>query len=249
MKYAVIAAGEGSRLSKEGIDVPKPLVKVHGESLIDRLIRIFMEHEADEIIVICNEAMPDVYAHLCDLKADGFQDVRVPLRLLMKRTPSSMHSLYAMSPWLKDSPFCLTTVDTVFLEQAFADYIRTFNQAVNHGVDALMGVTRYVDDEKPLYVETDSALNILDFHDQNPGHRTFISGGIYGLHPRVLDTLAHCIERGEHRMRNFQRALIAEQLKVMAYDMGPVMDIDHASDIPKAEEFLRNPASLLSQIH
>lgn len=249
MKYAVIAAGEGSRLSKEGMDVPKPLVKVHGESLIDRLIRIFMEHDAEEIIVICNEAMPDVYAHLCDLKSEGLQGVHIPLRLLMKRTPSSMHSLYAMSSWLRDSPFCLTTVDAVFLEQAFADYIRTFTQAANHGVDALMGVTRYVDDEKPLYVETDSALNVLGFHDQNPGHQTFISGGIYGLHPRVLDTLAHCIERGERRMRNFQRALIAEQLKVMAYDMGPVMDIDHVSDIAKAEDFLRNPASMVPQTH
>lgn len=90
MKYAVIAAGEGSRLSKEGINVPKPLVKVHGESLIDRLIRIFMEHEADEIIVICNEAMSDVYAHLCDLKSEGLQGVHIPLRLLMKRTPLSL---------------------------------------------------------------------------------------------------------------------------------------------------------------
>ena len=39
MKYAVIAAGEGSRLAGEGIEVPKPLVRIGGECLIDRLIR------------------------------------------------------------------------------------------------------------------------------------------------------------------------------------------------------------------
>ena len=37
MKYAIIAAGEGSRLAREGIWEPKPLVEVGGERLIDRL--------------------------------------------------------------------------------------------------------------------------------------------------------------------------------------------------------------------
>ena len=64
MRYAIIAAGEGSRLAAEGIKDPKPLVRVHGERLIDRLIRIFMEHDAEEICVICNEQMTDVQQHL-----------------------------------------------------------------------------------------------------------------------------------------------------------------------------------------
>ena len=43
MRYAIIAAGEGSRLAQEGISLPKPLVKINGEAMIDRLIRIFLE--------------------------------------------------------------------------------------------------------------------------------------------------------------------------------------------------------------
>jgi choline kinase len=54
MRYAIIAAGEGSRLRQEGIAVPKPLIMVNGERLIDRLIRIFTENGATEIVVICN---------------------------------------------------------------------------------------------------------------------------------------------------------------------------------------------------
>ena len=34
MKYAIIAAGEGSRLAREGIWEPKPLVEVGGERLL-----------------------------------------------------------------------------------------------------------------------------------------------------------------------------------------------------------------------
>ena len=44
MRYAIIAAGEGSRLTQEGIAVPKPLVKIKEETLIDRLIRIFISN-------------------------------------------------------------------------------------------------------------------------------------------------------------------------------------------------------------
>ena len=59
MKYAIIAAGEGSRLAAEGITVPKPLVEVNGEYLIDRLIRIFMQNDAEEIVIICNITIKD----------------------------------------------------------------------------------------------------------------------------------------------------------------------------------------------
>ena len=57
MKYAIIAAGNGSRLAKEGVTAPKPLVKVNGEQLIDRLVRVFCNNNATEIVVICNEEM------------------------------------------------------------------------------------------------------------------------------------------------------------------------------------------------
>jgi len=41
MNYAIIAAGEGSRLMQEGVEQPKPLVELNGEPMIHRLIRIF----------------------------------------------------------------------------------------------------------------------------------------------------------------------------------------------------------------
>ena len=38
MKFAIISAGEGSRLSQEGVALPKPLVQLNGVAMIDRLI-------------------------------------------------------------------------------------------------------------------------------------------------------------------------------------------------------------------
>ncbi|MBQ3314083.1 MAG: NTP transferase domain-containing protein, partial [Prevotella sp.] len=100
MKYAIIAAGEGSRLAQEGVQAPKPLVEVGGEHLIDRLIRVFMANGASEICVICNEQMTAVAAHLKEI-AEAKQ---VPLKFIVKSTPSSMHSAWELSKWLTDEP-------------------------------------------------------------------------------------------------------------------------------------------------
>lgn len=235
MKFAIIAAGEGSRLSAEGISAPKPLVKVRGEMLVDRLIRVFMDNGAEEIVVVCNDLRPEVESHLRAVQRDGLNGQTVPLRVVVKTTPSSMHSFAALSPWLTDGPFCLTTVDTIFPEDEFRAYVRDFQQAVAHGeADGMMGVTDYIDDEKPLYVATDDRLDITAFLDRSDSCR-YISGGIYGLTPHAIDTLRGCLERGESRMRNFQRALIADGCRLKAWPFSKVFDIDHADDIKKAE--------------
>ena len=238
MKYAIIAAGEGSRLMQEGMQLPKPLVRVGGEHLVDRLIRIFLANKADEIVVICNEQMTDVATHLKDLQCNGLAGKRIPLRVVVKSTASSMHSLYELSPYLHASPFILTTVDTIFNEGEFAKFVSTMNETLESGDNGVMAVTGFVDDEKPLYVQTENPPYISGFYDEPAPNCQYISAGIYGLTPQCLPILQACVKGGESRMRNFQRALIANHLKLRAYVMGKVLDIDHASDINKAEEFV-----------
>lgn len=235
MKYAIIAAGEGSRLAQEGIRSPKPLVEVGGERLIDRLIRVFRQNGATEIVAICNEQMTEVREHLQQIAAQGYSP---RVRFVVKSTPSSMHSMWELSRWLGDEPFVLTTVDTIFREEEFSAYVADFRRLVECGeADGLMGVTDYIDDEKPLYVATDEQMRITGFLDQCDTPQ-YISGGIYGLTPTSLATLRRSIERGESRMRNFQRALVADGLRLQAYPFSKVLDIDHAEDIEKAEFFL-----------
>ena len=133
----------------------------------------------------------------------------------------------------------VTTVDTVFRDDEFAAYVAALRRAVAEGYDGLMGVTSYVDDERPLYVATDEAMAVTAFCDDRPEGCRYVSAGIYGLMPCALDVLERCVARGESRMRNFQRALLAEGLRLRAHAFGKVLDVDHAADIAKAEELLR----------
>lgn len=241
MRYAIIAAGEGSRLATEGIDMPKPLVEVNGEPLIDRLIRIFADNNAEEIVVICNDKTTLVSSHLMKIQEDGLNGRRIPLRFVVKSTPSSMHSLYEISRYLEGAPYCLTTVDTIFREKEFSNYIMALNDAMEtYSAEGLMAVTDYIDDEKPLYVQTDDDLNITAFRDERYDGAKYISGGIYALNEKAIDVLADCMERGVARMRNFQRALVDAGLRLKAYPMGKILDVDHAGDIEKAENFINS---------
>jgi NDP-sugar pyrophosphorylase family protein len=131
----------------------------------------------------------------------------------------------------------VTTVDTIFREEEFRRYIECFREVK---CDGLFGVTDYIDDEKPLYVSTDNNLNIQGFYDECPDDCRFVSGGIYGLTPEAFGTLERCVTHGKARMRNFQRALVREGFHLRAFPFSKVLDIDHASDISKAEAFLQS---------
>lgn len=232
-QFAIIAAGEGSRLAQEGVEKPKPLVCLNGEPMINRLVRIFIANGAERIAIIVNQLNEQTALHMKQLMA---QTSACSIELVVKSTPSSMHSFYELATKLDDAPFCLTTVDTVFKEEDFRAYLDSFSKS---DADGMMAVTDFIDDEKPLYVEVDEQMKIRNFCDERSDCR-FVSGGIYGLTPRALVTLKRCIAEGQHRMRNFQRGLIADGLELKAYRFSKILDVDHATDIQKAEHFLQS---------
>ncbi len=232
MKYALIAAGEGSRLLAEGIKEPKPLVNILGASLLSRLFRIFIDNNADSICIIINEKMVEVKRFLETLK------LPVPLYIIIKSTPDSFHSFYELMPYLQgESTFCLTTVDPIFKEAEFEAYIKQFVSTST--CDALMAVTDFIDDESPLYVKTNHDLDITGYANAGYKGHKYISGGIYCMNQKVLSLLPEAMMAGVSRMRGFQQYLVDAGLKIKAYPFSKIIDIDHATDIAKAELFLK----------
>ena len=230
MHYAIIAAGEGSRLAQEGVALPKPLVRLCGEPMIERLINIFVRCHAQSISIIVNEHMTEVREFLEAL------ELPVPLNLVVKTTPSSMHSFWHLSQVLPKGKFCLTTVDTIFREADFARYIDAFE--IDDESDGLWAVTPFVDDEKPLYVDVDDQMRVTAFRDEPWDGARYVSGGVYAMTHKAFPTLNHCIEQGISRMRNFQRALVADGLRLRAYSIDKIVDVDHAADIDTAQQFI-----------
>ena len=228
MNYAIIAAGEGSRLAQEGVAKPKPLVELQGEPMIGRLINIMLRCNAESISIIINEHMTEVRKYLESL------ELPVPLNLVVQTTPSSMHSFWHLSRVIPKGKFCLTTVDTIFKEQDFKGYIDAFETDTVH--DGMWAVTPFVDDEKPLWVEVNKKMKIIAFRDKGWKGAKYVSGGVYAMTDKAFEVLDHCIEEGISRMRNFQRALIEAGHELQAYSIEKI--VDHAGDIATAEAFL-----------
>ena len=225
MRFGIISAGEGSRLASEGFSQPKPLVPICGVPMIERLVRIMNNCGADKIAVIVNGENPETVSLLKSL----------PVDLVVKKTPTPMHSLMELAPYLEGDRFCVTTVDTVFSESRFRLMMDEFSASP---FDGLMGVTSLIDDEKPLYVGTDSEMMITGFHDSQDECR-YVSAGIYALKPQALDVLRGCLESGQTRMRYFQRQLLEAGMRLKAFDMGQVVDVDHVSDVARAQEIAK----------
>lgn len=231
MLFAIIAAGEGSRLSNEGYMGLKPMVKINGEMMIDRLIRIFLANHASAIAVIINESSHELAAHLEQL------NLPVPLQVITKTTPSSLHSFYEL---LQASPnveeVCLSTTDTIFDPEEFAGYINDFRE--HKALDGSLAVTSFVDDESPLYVDFDENAVISQITDTPVSFSPSVSGGIYCLREAAMETVNVAIDKNLNRMRNFQRLMVERGLQLKAYNFSKIMDVDHLADIDKAEQFL-----------
>lgn len=232
MEYAIIAAGEGSRLKAEGFDNPKPLVMLQGVKLIDRLIGQFTAAGATGVHIIINERSPQLDHYLATAAFP------VPVDVIRKDTVSSLHSFHALllhHPNLQEC--CLTTTDTVFLTGEFQRYIQAFRE--NGQLDALMAVTTYMDDESPLYVSVGKNQAVSAFSDIPIDEPLHVSGGIYCLRRKAIASVHSAIAQGMSRMRNFQRHLIEQDLSVAAFPFSKIIDVDHVKDIEKATDFLQ----------
>lgn len=227
MNFAILAAGEGSRLRQGGIDTPKPLVDVGGHPLICHMLDAMARSGASLVTV----------ATRSPLNLDGYAGLHVREIIIASDTPAE--SLMTLLQTIPGGPAVIVTADAVMNPQKFADYVRRFStMPCGH---CLMGVTSHKDDEKPLYVECFSkSSRVKAFADTAP-EGTFVSAGVYGLwQPGVASILAKCLAAGHSRLRHFQRALLQADPAIDVFDLGKVIDVDRPEDIAAAEELLKS---------
>ncbi|WP_290391374.1 sugar phosphate nucleotidyltransferase [Paramuribaculum intestinale] len=237
MNYGIIAAGKGERLTSEGISLPKPLVAPAGEPLIRRLIRIMSmpggEAAMTRLGVIVRE--PEIAGSVREACAS--LGIDAPLDLTVKATADSMLSFAEVTGRFKGD-FIVTTVDTVFEQSEMIRLAEAF--AARTDADGYMGVSEYADDEKPLWVSTDADGYITAFTDRRRDDSRYVSAGVYCLPQTALECLAQCRAAGITRMRHFQRALLDKGLRLRAWPMGKVVDVDHAADIDAARQIIES---------
>lgn len=232
MDFVILAGGLGSRFVKEGYECPKPMVPLFGRPMIGVLIDTLMKCGADRIYVGANARMQQLLDYLEELKGEGLPvDVRPII------TDNSYCTLKAASEGI-EGKFIAMTGDAIFPTDEFKDYVKAVADAPAD--TALMGLTRFVEDESPLYARISESGEVTDYrYGGEPfPEGTIVSAGLYGLSGKIMSVIPELGLEPES-LSDFQRLLAAETaVKVMPYEFTIAFDVDNTRDRLHAEEFL-----------
>jgi NDP-sugar pyrophosphorylase family protein len=219
---AILAAGEGSRLRREGSLVPKPLVPIAGVPLIGHAIGNLAAAGVEELVVIFNGEEQDCAAWV----AERFPDLSI--RVLISTTASSLESFREVQRLAGPGPILVTTVDAFCAPEDFQAFARAA-AALPEQTTAL-AVTRFVDDERPLWV---SAAEDGRVRAIGEGSGDFVTAGFYVFSERARRLAGPPPQLD--RLRDFLAWLHASGEPITAIEVGTVIDVDRAVDIEAAE--------------
>lgn len=234
MNYVILAGGLGSRFQKEGHMVPKPLVQLLGQPMIGRLIKTLCKFGAERIQVAANARMPQLLEYLDSLIAEGYPVVVNPVI-----TDNSYVSLREGAKGI-DGKFIAMTVDAIFTNEEFGRYVDAVARTDDNTI--LMGLTRFVDDESPLYARINADGEIIDYrYGGEPfAEGTIVSAGLYGLSGKAMQKIID-EDKSPKSLSDFQRILAAEtNMTVLPFEFEKAFDVDNLHDRAAAEEFLRD---------
>ena len=227
LRAGILAAGRGERL-RSSADL-KPLARVGGTTLIERVLHSIGEAGATEVAVIINEDSEAVRDHV--VKSNW----PFALRWIVETTPTSMHSFLRLVETLaadgNDGPFLLSTVDTVARPNAYADFIA---RARHDDAAMTLALTSPGNDEKPLLVTT-SESHIIGF-----GAGEYATAGVYAVRPIILREAEAARRDGLNALRTFLGRLLERGYNLTGIPIARSIDVDHPADIAEAETFLRS---------
>ncbi|HKC24434.1 MAG TPA: NTP transferase domain-containing protein [Thermoanaerobaculia bacterium] len=222
----ILAAGEGSRLLRDGFAVPKPLVRVAGVTLVERAARNLLSAGAASLTVIFNESEGDCAEHLAAALADADADVHI----FRKTTRSSLESLGDVLKRMPPGPALVSTVDAFCAREAFVSFAR---EARAFEGSTVLAVTPLVADENPLWVRWKSDAAISEIGGESGD---VVTAGIYLFSERV-----RALEPPPElpRLRDFLRWLVLRGEPLYGVAISEVVDVDRGEDVELAEALAR----------
>ncbi len=222
MNLAILGACESSRTKAEGLTVPKHLIKINGEHLLLRIIRIAQESGVNKVYYRINPNEPELYDFLLS------QSFNLPVNLLTINTKSVMDSLFALAPLFSKESFCLLTNVSVFSKEEFTQFI--YYSKMQEDAEGILAITKDFDNGKPLCVAMDEYDTIIKFSDSKDGYG-WTAGGIYYFSPGIFDEIDRALSKGVSGFGDFLRHLVSSGYKLKGFAFSKIIDIDYSPDI------------------
>lgn len=231
MKAALIAAGLGERLRRAGFLQPKPLVPVAGQPLIDYVLAAVAAAGLREVACIVNAESHGIEEH-CETR---WPELR--FSFVRRTTPSSMESLFTLSPLLGAERFVLLTTDAVFRPAVLVDFLAAAERHTD--AHAVLAVSSFVDDEKPLWVRLAGSGRVSALGPEAQGSG-LVTAGFYTFDPLIFSeiTAARALQFGA--LREFLGHLLTRGYRTYGERVPKTVDVDRPEDIHAATVFVHN---------
>ncbi len=231
MHGLILAGGEGSRLRKDGIRVPKPLVEVGGRPQIVRLVETLLSLGCESVTCLVRDTMSEVEEVLRSDPATRATTVR------WCRTPSSLHTLAEGFRTVPPGPVFCTMTDTIMKPADWRRLYAETRRALDSGVDAVLAVTPYVDDERPLYVER-NGQGLATRIGSLPTNPPIVTGGVYGWSAAIRPEADRACKEGMERMRAFLERLVTSGHRISTVEIDRIIDLDGQRDLEQARAWV-----------
>jgi NDP-sugar pyrophosphorylase family protein len=225
---AIIAAGEGRRLREAGVTTPKPLVRVAGVPLLESAVDNLLRAGIACVTLIVSEAHAACGAFARERFASA------DLRVIVRTTASSLESFRAVLDASPPGRVLVSTVDA----WCAPDELRSFAERAAARPDGatVLGLTRLVADEKPLWARVGAAGRIIAL---GGGSGDAVTAGLY-LVSEGARRLAPPERLG--RLRDYLGFLLEQGEPMFGELMGHVVDVDRPEDVALAEALSATPA-------
>jgi len=153
-----------------------------------------------------------------------------------RTTPSSMESLFTLSPLLATGRFVLLTVDAVFAPATLRAFVRAADCL--RAADGVLALSAFVDDEKPLWARTapDGCITALGPGAAGSG---LVTAGFYVFDPVIFGEIAAARAAGYTALRQFLGHLLERGYRLHGKRVAKSVDVDRPADIAVAEAFVR----------
>ena len=164
----IMAGGKGTRLGKLTADIPKPMLKVAGKPILERLVLHLVSHGIRDIFLSVNYLSHVIEEHFGDGSKWGCQ-----ISYLREEEPLGSGGALSLLPGLPDHPVILMNGD--LLLEANISELLNFHEIGNF--HATMGV-RYYTHEIPFGC-VEIAKKRISALEEKPLLTKTINGGVY----------------------------------------------------------------------
>ena len=216
----VMAGGRGQRLRPLTDKVPKPLLRIGGSSIVERIISNLAAAGVQDVYLAVNYKAAAFEKRLGDGKGLG-----VNLRYVREREPLNTAGALSLLPEVPTVPLLVTNGDIV----TTLDFARLFDFHWHHGGAVTVAGVEHLS-HIPYGVLRTAEHHLLEI-DEKPTRRDFVSAGMYMLQPEVLRFVPPATHMG---MPDLIESVLAEGLPVHVFPL-----LEKWFDIGSPAEFER----------